>query len=78
MQGGVTSMTLKSGGNALRGTTYYSLLHPMLNANLFFANRNNQERGDFTYHRYGASATGPVKIPGVEHGHQQDILHLWL
>jgi hypothetical protein len=67
-QGGVTSMTLKSGGNALRGTTYYSLLHPKLNANLFFANRNNQARGDFTYHRYGGSATGPVKIPGMYNG----------
>ena len=64
-QGGVTSMTLKSGGNSLHGTGYYSALNPVLNANLFFANKNGQERGDFNYHRYGASATGPVAIPGV-------------
>lgn len=67
-QGGVTSMTLKSGGNTLHGTGYYSALNPVLNANLFFANRNGQERGDFNYHRYGASATGPVKIPGLYEG----------
>ena len=35
-------MTLKSGGNVLHGTGYYSALNPVLNANLFFANRNNQ------------------------------------
>jgi hypothetical protein len=67
-QGGVTSVTLKSGGNAFHGTGYYSALNPVLNANLFFANRNGQERGDFNYHRYGASATGPVKIPGLYDG----------
>jgi hypothetical protein len=67
-QGGVTSVTLKSGGNAFHGTGYYSALNPVLNANLFFANRNGQERGDFNYHRYGASATGPVHIPGLYDG----------
>lgn len=67
-QGGVTSVTLKSGGNALHGTGYYSMLNPVLNANLFFANRNRQERGDFNYHRYGASATGPVMLPGLYNG----------
>jgi hypothetical protein len=67
-QGGVTSITLKSGGNKLHGTAYYSLLDPALNANLFFANRAGQPKGDFTYDRWGASGTGPVTIPKIYDG----------
>lgn len=67
-QGGVTAITLKTGGNRLHGTGYYALLNPALNANLFFANRANQPKGDFTYHRWGASATGPVFLPKTYNG----------
>ncbi len=67
-QGGVTSITLKSGGNALHGTGYYSLLDPSLNANLFFANMAGQPKGDFTYKRWGLSGTGPVWIPKIYNG----------
>jgi carboxypeptidase family protein/TonB-dependent receptor-like protein len=67
-QGGVTSVTLKSGGNQAHGTLYYALFHPALNANLFFANRAGQPKGQFKYHRYGASLTGPVMIPGLYNG----------
>lgn len=67
-QGGLTSVTLKSGGNQLHGTAYYSLLNPVLNANLFFANQAGQPRGHFVYHRFGASATGPVNLPKIYNG----------
>ncbi|MBM3748084.1 MAG: carboxypeptidase regulatory-like domain-containing protein, partial [Acidobacteria bacterium] len=67
-QGGVTSITLKSGGNQFHGTGYYSLLDPALNANLFFANRAGQPKGDFTYKRWGAHGTGPVFIPRLYNG----------
>jgi hypothetical protein len=67
-QGGVTSITLKSGGNQLHGTGYFSILDPALNANLFFANRAGQPRGDFTYKRWGAHGTGPVYIPRLYDG----------
>jgi hypothetical protein len=67
-QGGVTSITLKSGGNELHGTAYYGLLNPALNANLFFANKAGQPRGDFTYNRWGGTATGPVFFPKLYHG----------
>ncbi len=67
-QGGVTSVTLKSGGNELHGTAYYSLLNPVLNSNLFFANRAGQEKGHFIYNRWGTSATGPVYIPKIYNG----------
>ncbi|MEB2361852.1 MAG: TonB-dependent receptor [Bryobacteraceae bacterium] len=67
-QGGVTSVTLKSGGNSLHGTAYYSLLNPVLNANLFFANSAGQPKGHFIYNRWGTSATGPVYIPKLYNG----------
>lgn len=67
-QGGVTSITLKSGGNEFHGTAYHSLLHPSLNANLFFANKSGQPRGDFTYNRWGGSLTGPVRLPKIYDG----------
>ncbi|MDW8130628.1 MAG: TonB-dependent receptor [Bryobacterales bacterium] len=67
-QGGVTSITLKSGGNQLHGTGYFSLLDPALNANLFFANRAGQPKGDFTYRRWGAHGTGPVIFPRLYDG----------
>lgn len=67
-QGGATAINLKSGGNEFHGTTYYSLLRPELNSNLFFANKAGQPKGDFTYHRWGGTATGPVRIPGLYNG----------
>ena len=67
-QGGVTNITLKSGGNRLKGTAYYSLLNPALNANLFFANKAGQPKGDFTYKRWGATGTGPVWLPKLYNG----------
>jgi len=67
-QGGITSITLKTGGNQLHGTAYYALQDPSLNANLFFANRNNQPRAPYDYNRWGGSATGPVWLPGLYNG----------
>jgi len=67
-QGGVTNITLKSGGNQIHGTGYYSLLNPALNANLFFANKAGQPKGDFTYKRWGGTATGPVFLPKLYNG----------
>lgn len=72
-QGGMTNVTLRSGGNQLHGTAYYSLLNPVLNANLFFANQVGQPRGQFNYHRYGASATGPIRIPKLYDGRDRSF-----
>jgi len=67
-QGGVTAITLKSGGNQFHGSGYYALLDPSLNANLFFANRAGQPKGDFTYKRWGGSLTGPAVLPKLYSG----------
>jgi hypothetical protein len=67
-QGGVTAITLKSGGNQLHGSAYFSDMEKVLDANLFFANKAGQPRGDFAYRNWGASLTGPVYIPKLYNG----------
>lgn len=67
-QGGITSVTLKTGTNRLHGTAYYSLQDPKLNSNLFFANRNGQPKAPYNYNRWGGSANGPVVLPGLYNG----------
>jgi hypothetical protein len=67
-QGGVTSITLKSGGNKPHGAAYFSDMQAVMDANLFFANKVGQPRGDFSYRYGGGSLTGPVYIPKVYNG----------
>ncbi len=67
-EGGVVNVSLKSGTNALHGTAYYVKMAPELTANLFFSNRNNIPRGNFTYNRWGTSASGPVYLPRLLDG----------
>jgi hypothetical protein len=67
-QGGITAITLKSGGNRPHGTAMWSGGNPALNANMFFANAASQPRPDFEYNRWGGTFTGPVYIPKVFDG----------
>jgi len=67
-EGGVTNISIKSGTNDFHGTAYYTNMTPGLFANDFFANRNNQERPDFNYDRWGGTVGGPVRIPKVYNG----------
>jgi len=67
-EGGVTNISIKSGTNQLHGTGYYTNMTPGLFANDYFANANRIARPDFYYHRWGASAGGPVWIPKVYDG----------
>ncbi len=67
-EGGVTNISLKSGANALHGTMYYTNMTPGLFANDYFANANNIPRPDFFYHRWGATAGGPVWLPKLYNG----------
>ena len=67
-EGGVTNISIKSGTNNFHGTAYYTKMAPGLFANDFFANKNNQERPDFSYDRWGGTVGGPVWIPKVYNG----------
>jgi hypothetical protein len=67
-EGGVTSISIKSGTNSFHGTAYYWLEPGGLAANDFFGNSRGQGR-PFSYsNRPGFSVGGPVRIPKVYDG----------
>ena len=67
-EGGVTSMSIKSGTNRLHGTVYYFAEPKAWAANDFFGNKRGQPRPDTSSDRPGFSLTGPVRIPGLYDG----------
>jgi Carboxypeptidase regulatory-like domain len=67
-EGGVTSISIKSGTNSLHGTGYFFGEPGSLAANDFFANRAGQDRPSSFSNRYGGSVGGPVYIPRLYNG----------
>jgi hypothetical protein len=67
-EGGVTSISIKSGTNRLHGSLYYYFEPVSLAANDFFGKARGQERIDSSSNRPGFSLTGPVRIPGLYDG----------
>ncbi|HEX6624089.1 MAG TPA: TonB-dependent receptor, partial [Pyrinomonadaceae bacterium] len=67
-EGGVTSISIKSGTNDLHGSAYYWIEPGGWAANDFFGNARGQGR-PFTYsNRPGFSVNGPVRIPWLYNG----------
>jgi hypothetical protein len=73
-EGGVTNISIKSGTNTPHGTLYYQNMVPELFANDFFANRAGLPRPDFTYHRWGGTFGGPVRIPKLYDGRNKTFI----
>lgn len=67
-EGGVTSISIKSGGNTLHGTAYLWKEPGNLSANDFFGNLRGQPRPETFSNRFGGSLTGPVYLPKLYHG----------
>lgn len=67
-EGGVTSISIKSGGNTLHGTGYLWKEPGNLAANDFFGNSRGQARPESYSNRFGGTLTGPVWIPKLYHG----------
>lgn len=67
-EGGVTSISIKSGTNGFHGSGYYWTEPAGVTANDFFANANKQGRPDSFSNRWGGSIGGPVWIPKVYNG----------
>jgi hypothetical protein len=67
-EGGVTSMSIKSGTNRIHGSAYYFAEPKSWAANDFFGNKRGQDRPDTSSDRPGFSLTGPVRIPGLYDG----------
>ncbi|MDX6462989.1 MAG: hypothetical protein QOE55_6686 [Acidobacteriaceae bacterium] len=59
--GGVINMATKSGTNSFHGTTYEYFRNTVLNANDFFAKRNNAGKQPFHQNQFGANIGGPIK-----------------
>lgn len=67
-EGGVTNLTIKSGGNDFHGTLNYGKMWPGLVANDFYGNANKIGRPSFYYNRFGGSISGPIWVPKVYKG----------
>lgn len=67
-EGGVTSISIKSGTNALHGTGYLWKEPGNLAANDFFGNLRGQPRPDTYSNRFGGTVTGPIYIPKLYKG----------
>ncbi|HKX32917.1 MAG TPA: TonB-dependent receptor [Blastocatellia bacterium] len=67
-EGGVTNLSIKSGTNQFHGTASYANFTPGTSANDYFANRKHDPLGDFYYHRFGGTISGPVTIPKLYKG----------
>jgi hypothetical protein len=69
----------KSGTNAFKGSTFFTLRHDALNANSFFNNRNltpdprtgKAPKAELRQYQPGFNAGGPIVIPGVWDGHDK-------
>jgi len=67
-EGGVTSISIKSGQNALHGSAYYFAEPGTWAANDFFGNSRGQARPDSKSDRFGGYISGPVMIPWLYNG----------
>ena len=63
--GNVVNVVTKSGTNKFHGDIYEFYRNSALDANLWFNNYNNLKKQDFNRHQVGASAGGPLYIPGL-------------
>ena len=75
-EGGAINISLKSGANDFHGTALYVKMDPTLNANLFFANKTGQPRGEFNYDRWGGSFSGPIRLPKLYDGRNKTFF-IW-
>ena len=75
-QGGVTSISIKSGTNAFHGSAGYSFTRPGMWANDFFNNKSGNPVPEFSFDRWGGSFSGPVRIPKLYDGRNKTFF-LW-
>lgn len=67
-EGGVTSISIKSGTNSLHGTAYYFTEPLSLAANDSFGKGRGQAKVDTQSKRFGGSINGPVRFPWLYNG----------
>jgi hypothetical protein len=67
-EGGVTSISIKSGANSLNGSVYYFGEPGSWAANDFFGNSRRQARPETKSDRFGGYISGPIRIPWLYNG----------
>ncbi len=67
-EGGVTSISIKSGTNVLHGSAYYFAEPGTWAANDFFGNSRGTPRPVTKSDRFGGSINGPIRIPKLYNG----------
>jgi hypothetical protein len=67
-EGGVTSITIKSGTNSLHGSAYLWKEPGTWAANDYFGNARGQARPESFSNRFGGYISGPVRIPWLYNG----------
>jgi hypothetical protein len=67
-EGGVTSITIKSGANAFHGSAYLFKEPGNWAANDFFGNQRGQTRPETFSNRFGGYISGPISIPKLYNG----------
>ncbi len=66
--GATVNVAVKSGTNDLHGSIYYFNRAKNRTASNFFSNKAGQERPERTYHRYGGTLSGPIRVPKLYNG----------
>lgn len=73
-EGGVTSISIKSGTNSFHGSGYWWEEPAGMSANDFFGNANKQGRPASFSNRWGGSLGGPVRIPKLYDGRNKTFV----
>jgi hypothetical protein len=62
---GIINIVTKSGSKDFKGSSYYYYRNEKLNANDYFNNAANGERGRYRFNTVGGTLGGPLYVPGL-------------
>ena len=71
----LVNVSTASGTNVFKGEMHWFSKTSALDAANFFNNKNNTPKPKYNDNRYGASAGGPVVIPGLYNGRNKTFFH---
>jgi hypothetical protein len=71
----VVNVSTASGTNDFKGEMHFFTKQSALDAANFFNNKNNTPKPEYEDNRYGASAGGPMIIPGLYNGRGRTFWH---
>jgi hypothetical protein len=72
--GGTVNITVRSGTNQFHGSLIEFVRNDIFDANSFFNNRSGLPKPRQRFHQFGATAGGPVYIPGLYDGRNRTFI----